>query len=427
MGQLRINAEATIAGPPPRLRPMWRIGAACAVLACGGGEVAEPDAADARVVSVEVVPEATLIVGAGGEASFSATARTGLGTVVPGGAGALRWSLEDPTVATIAPGGAAGTSTAVVTGVAAGVTRVVATIDGVRGSASLEVFIPEEVARYEPGRSYFGRSRYVEYIPGELPVILSAPHGGRLIPAEIRERRSGTHVTDTNSMELTRALRGALLDLTGRAPHVILSHLQRPRMDPNREIVEAAEGNPFAEQAWREFQGWIETARTTVAADFGAGLYLDVHGHGHDIDRLELGYLLTADELNQSDAVLDGAEVVARTSIRALGRTSSLPFSRLLRGPASFGGLLEAEGVASVPSPGDPSPGDAPYFRGGYNTRRHGSLAEDEVISGIQLEHHFAGLRDNDANRRAYAEAAARVIRRFMLEHYGGFGGTSRP
>ena len=47
------------------------------------------------------------------------------------------------------------------------------------------------------------------------------------------------------------------------------------------------------------------------------------------------------------------------------------------------------------------------------------------MISGIQLEHHFPGLRDTPANQRAYAARAARVIRRFMLEHYGGLGGTS--
>ena len=400
----------------------WRVAAACLVLACGG-EMGPPGVDEPRVASVEVVPGVALIVGEGGEATFSTIARAGNGAVVTR---TPRWSVEDPGVAALAPRAAVGgPSTAVVEAVGTGVTRVVATIDGVRGTARLEVFVPEEVVRYEPGRSYFGRNGYVEYVPGDLPVILSAPHGGGLTPVEIPDRRFGAHVTDLNTVELTLALRGALLDLTGRAPHVILSHLRRTKLDPNREIGEAAEGNPFAEQAWREFQGWTESARTAVAADFGAGLYLDMHGHAHDIHRIELGYLLTADDLNQPDAALDREEVVARSSIRALGRTSSLPFSRLLRGPTSFGGLLEAEGVASVPSPGDPSPGDAPYFTGGYNTREHGSLTEGEVISGIQLEHHFPGLRDTPASQRAYAVRAARVIRRFMLEHYGGLGGTS--
>ena len=395
---------------------------------CGGAGVGEPDPGAARVASVEVIPGATLIVGEGGEANFSAVARTGSGTTVSGASARFEWSVEDPAVATLTSGSSA---RAVVRGVAPGVTHVVAAVDGVRGEARLEVFVPEEVTRYEPGRSYFGRNGYVEYIPGDMRMILSATHGGALRPPEIPDREGGTHVTDTNTRELTLAMRDALLELTGRAPHVIISHLARAKLDPNREIVEAAEGNPYAEQAWREFQGWVETAREKVAEDFGAGLYLDIHGHGHAIDRLELGYLLGRDDLNLTDAALDRDEVVSRTSIRTLGETSALRFSRLLRGATSLGGLLEAEDVASVPSPADPSPGDAPYFRGGYNTREHGSLADGETVSGIQIEHHYRGVRDTDRSRRDYAARAARALRRFMLEHYGehyaGIGGRSPP
>ncbi|MCZ0933672.1 MAG: hypothetical protein OXJ54_00670 [Gemmatimonadetes bacterium] len=395
------------------------------LLSACGGSVGEPRPEPPGVASVEVIPGATLIVGEGGEADFRAVARTGTGTVA---SGLLRWSVEDPAVATLVSEAAA---TAVVRGVAPGVTRVIATVDGTRGSATLEVFVPENVTRYEPDRSYFGRKGYVEYVPGELPLILSASHGGGIAPAEIPDRRGGTHVTDTNTRELTLAMRDALVELTGRAPHVIISHLVRPKLDSNREIVEAAEGNPYAEQAWHEFQDWIGTARATVAADFGVGLFLDIHGHGHAIDRLELGYLLRAADLNQPDAALDRAEVISRSSIRALAQASPLPFSRLLRGATSLGGFLEAEDVPSVPSPEDPSPGDAPYFRGGYNTREHGSLATGETVSGIQIEHHYRGVRDTDRNRRDYAARAARALHRYMLEHYGehyrGIAGSTPP
>ena len=65
--------------------------------------------------------------------------------------------------------------------------------------------------------------------------------------------------------------------------------------------------------------------------------------------------------------------------------------------------------------------GDDPYFTGGYSTQRHGSMTDAELISGIQLEHHYDGIRDTDENRRAYAEILARVIRDYMLEHIGYF------
>lgn len=384
-------------------------GGALLLAACG-------DSDKPRVAEVRVEPEEALIVGEGSGVQFSAYAFDAAGWGVTA---TTEWSVDDAVVAGISGAGFA-------TGRENGTTTVTATVGGVSATARLEVYIPRVITSYEPGQRYFGRRHYVEYIPGELPVILSSAHGGSLRPNEIRDRSYGVLNNDLNSLELTIAMRQALIDLTGQAPHIILSHLHRSKLDANREIEEAAQGNPYAEQAWREFQDWIVTARSIVWGDFGRGLYFDIHGHGHDIQRLELGYLLTTAELNQADVNLNSLDAVARTSIRELGRTSPIPFSQLLRGPTSLGGYFEAEEIPSVPSPVAPGPGDAPYFRGGYNTRRHGSLDDSEVIDGVQIEHHYRGVRDSEENRAAYAAKAAVVIRTFMLEHYGFFESASR-
>lgn len=376
------------------------------VAACGdSGTEAAP------AVTVTVEPAETLIVGEGASVTFSAVALDAQGARVQS---APAWSVADPSVASIDARGIAVSTRN-------GTTTVTAIVDGVRGNARLEVFVPEKVDRYEPGQSYYGRRNYVEYIPGELPLILSASHGGALRPRETPDRTWGVTLADRNTVELTLAMRDSIAAQTGMAPHIVISHLHRSKLDPNREVDEAAQGNLYAGRAWQEFHDWIRVARSTVWGEFGEGLYLDIHGHGHDIDRLELGYLLTAQTLNQPDAALNNLTVVRCSSIRELGRDSAIPFSQLLRGATSFGGLLQDEGVRSVPSPADPSPGTAPYFRGGYNTRQHGSQEDGEVISGIQIEHHFPGLRDTDENRRRYAGKAARVIRRFMIEHFGFF------
>lgn len=378
-----------------------------ALLACGGGD----SPTEPNIATVNVVPEAMLLVGVGDGASYSALARDANGMIV---SGRPQWSIDNATVATIDGNG-------FTTSLAAGLATVTATIGGVSGTARLEVFVPNRIPEYRPGQPYYGRKDYVEYIPGELPLVLSASHGGALQPNEIPNRTFGVMSADRNTLELTLAMRRALIDLTGYAPHVILSHLHRSKLDPNREIVEAAQDNPYAELAWTEFQEWIKTARAAVGGAFAKGLYLDIHGHGHDIDRLELGYLLSSDELNRSDLALNSLEVVSRTSIRDLGRTSPIPFSQLLRGPTSLGGLLQDEDIPSVPSPAAPGPGDAPYFRGGYNTREHGSVSDGDVVSGIQIEHHYGGIRDSPQSRAEYAAKAARAIRAFMLEHYGFF------
>ena len=378
-----------------------------ALVACGGGDT--PVAP--QVARVLVSPAKGLLVGVGDGMAFSATTLGADGkSVTP----EVAWTTGNPAVATVDARG-------FVTAVGAGTSGVTATAGGISATAELEVYVRARITRYEPGVSYFGRARYVEYIPGGLPVILAATHGGRLDPSEVRDRSYGTVRNDLNTLDLTMKMRRALIDLTGHAPHTVVSHLRRSKLDANREIVEAAQGDPYAELAWEEFHDWIEVARSNVVADFGGGMFFDIHGHSHDIDRIELGYLLTSDELNRADAALDALAVVRRSSIREMGRTSSIPFSKLLRGPMSFGGLLADEDVPSVPSPEARSPGDAPYWRGGYNTRLYGSQGDGELVSGIQLEHHFPGLRDSDENRRAYAEKAARVIRQFMLEHFGYF------
>ena len=58
---------------------------------------------------------------------------------------------------------------------------------------------------YEPGSSYFGRSNYVEYIAGDMPLIVSAPHGGTLHPLEIADRKRGEFTSDAYTEELARA------------------------------------------------------------------------------------------------------------------------------------------------------------------------------------------------------------------------------
>ena len=58
---------------------------------------------------------------------------------------------------------------------------------------------------------YFGRNKYIEFHPGSLPIIISAPHGGDLIPSEIPDRTYGTMVTDSNTKELTLAIKNAFL------------------------------------------------------------------------------------------------------------------------------------------------------------------------------------------------------------------------
>jgi len=284
---------------------------------------------------------------------------------------------------------------------------------------SLEVEVTAEAFPVVPEATYQGRKAYTEYRPGTLPLVLTTPHGGDLEPVDIPNRGWGTTVKDRNTIELTLAIRDALLARTGAHPHVIISNLHRRKLDPNREILEAAQGNPEAERAWWEFQIFAEEAGELVEEDFGEGLHLDIHGHGHEIDRVELGYLLSGSDLSEPDEGLSATVYVNKSSIRALAsKPGAVSLADLVRGPLSLGSLMEARLIPAVPSASQPYPGQDDYFTGGYNTVRHGSRDGGE-ISAIQLEHHFPGLRDEAQNRERYAEALVDALMVFFPAHFG--------
>jgi hypothetical protein len=264
-----------------------------------------------------------------------------------------------------------------------------------------------------PGTVCFGASQWTEYVAGDYPVVISVPHGGAVAPASIPDRTSGTTVTDTNTIELGRALAVAIATRTGRQPHLVISHLRRTKLDANREVIEATGGNALAQTAWTDSHAFIEQAATRVGGGSGRGLYIDLHGHGHAIQRLELGYLLSASSLNLSDAQLNTGAFASQSSLRLAMPHTSLPFAALLRGPDSLGGLL-GSGQPSVPSPAMPSPGSDPYFDGGYSTERHAAR-----LPGLQIETNFSGVRDNATNRAAAAQRIATAITSFLQAQLG--------
>ncbi len=259
----------------------------------------------------------------------------------------------------------------------------------------------------------FGRHRHVEYLPGDLPVILSAPHGGREKPEDIPDRKEGTFAFDTNTQELARAIAEAFHARTGKRPHVVICLLHRRKVDCNRDVGEAAAGHPLAVAAWEDYQAFLDRARADVVKRFGKGLFIDLHGHGHAEQQLELGYLLNRDTLGRDDAALDEAGVVASSSLRALAQKEGVSHASLIRGPRSLGGLLEAEGFPSTPSPRNPKPA-APYFNGGYNTVRHGRNAAP--VFGLQIETNSKGVRDTAESREKFAGAFVTAVITFLKE-----------
>ena len=276
---------------------------------------------------------------------------------------------------------------------------------------------------YINGSVYYGRNQYVEYYPGNLPIILSVPHGGNMMPEEINDRIYGTKVNDTNTKELSKVIMNILNLNFGDRPYVIINNLDRKKMDANRDSVEATQSNRFAKRAWEEYHYYIESSKSKIIEEFNYGLFLDIHGHGANPDgfydlRIWLGYLLTGDELDKSNFELNNDIYENKSSIKTLSSISSENFVQVLRGQNSFGSILDSLGYACIPSINDLGPEGMKYFSGGYNTYVHGSVETGGKISSIQIEAPKPGVRDNYSNWNAFGEALSFTLERYFKSHY---------
>ena len=276
----------------------------------------------------------------------------------------------------------------------------------------------------ELGKSCYGRNQYIEYIKGNLPIIISAPHGGYLYPSEIPDRTkagctgSDSFVVgrDTNSQEYARGVWEDIKQLTGKYPHIIINHLARKKLDANRYLDMAACDHQWAEQAWYEYHEFIDYAKSMVHQQCVQGQYFDFHTSGHEMKWIELGYLLGSSDLSHSDEQLNSATYIDKSSIKNLIYRNDLYFPEVIRGETSLSGYLQNQGYSSLPSPLNPDPEGNPYFTGGYNTAHFGSRGGG-TINGLQIETQYSFISSSE-KVNLYARALAESIIGFVNTQY---------
>lgn len=216
--------------------------------------------------------------------------------------------------------------------------------------------------QYRVGQIVYGADRFVEYIPGNLPIVITVPHGGYAAPGHIPDRIGGVHEPDIHTQELARLLQAAFSSVLGvpnAQPHMIINRLQRSKLDMNRNEMDASGGNPVTRKSWRQFHAFVRRAKREIvrgrsitnplwkskegsapgspngasssaaaspsfssaaaasARGYSRGLCVDLHGQSHD-RRHQLGYVLNQQELSVlSDAVLDSSqEMIEKCSLR---------------------------------------------------------------------------------------------------------------
>ena len=209
-------------------------------------------------------------------------------------------------------------------------------------------------------------------------------------------------------------LQSGVKELLGFTPHLIISRLERVKLDPNRPIDEATQNHPIAMEAYNEFHTCIRQCQDMVKAR-GPGLVLDIHGHQHEDQWTELGYNIKREDINND--VIDWRE----SSILGLSERvlrNGTPFQDLICGRESFGAFLQNEGFKVVPSPDYPRPNSGypgQYYRGGHITRQHGSL-EGGVVDCVQLELPLHVRDSHQVTGPKLARGVANFVKRYYLE-----------
>ena len=274
-----------------------------------------------------------------------------------------------------------------------------------------------------PGPIQFDSTGFVEYLPGNFPVILSAPHGGYVSPDSIPDRNCEgcVYLRDSYTQEIARDLYEAFYEESGYYPYLVINLLHRRKFDANRPLDTAADGNPIVIKAWNNYHAFIDSAKMQAVRAFDRALFLDLHGHAHTIQRIELGYLLSSSELRLPDEVLNSEAMIQESSIRSLveDNLEGSSHSVLLRGERSFGSLLFRKNFPAVPSLEDPFPLDGEsYFSGGYNTARHGSRDDRGPVDAIQIECN-RDIRFDEEVRPEFIDSISNVILEYVDIHYG--------
>jgi hypothetical protein len=213
---------------------------------------------------------------------------------------------------------------------------------------------------------------------GTLPILLTAPHGGReaipgIDPRHLDGQAKGADGrtwggvrggADPNTDVLARRIAAEIRKLTGKDPYLVVAKFERRYVDANRP-PELAFDNPNARPYYDYYHQSIRRFVDEIRASYPAGLLIDVHGQSKDPDVLMRGTI-------NGRAV---EHLLRRAGVDAV------------TGPNGLFGQLEAHGFRIFPGNDVPPRGrsEDAGFNGGYALAIYGSHNR-AGIDAMQLE-----------------------------------------
>lgn len=246
--------------------------------------------------------------------------------------------------------------------------------------------------------------RFLTVWAGALPLVISAPHGGReALPGVAQRRGIGVpqFVTgrDTRTDELAESIAGKLEQTFGAKPFLVIARFERKYLDANRPRSGAYESD-HAKGYYDAYHQALAEACRRVRAEWGHGLLIDIHGEGSDPDAIFRG-------TNNGQTV--------QSMMRRIGWEA-------LSGEKSVTGQMAQKGYRVLPAHG-PAAQEQRYL-GGYIVRTYGSH-RPEGIDAMQLEF-GSNLRQRAALERTATDVADSMAV-FMKNHLPLNRSTAAP
>jgi N-formylglutamate amidohydrolase len=246
---------------------------------------------------------------------------------------------------------------------------------------------------------------------GNIPIILSAPHGGRTAIPDVEPRKNGgatdfNTVRDENTAELATLIASAIEKRLHGKPYLVIAQFERRFVDVNRTEemgVESEKARPY----YRAYHRILKDDCNEVAGKWKHGLLLDIHGQAKHPNSLVRG-------TNNGQTV---ESLVKRFGPQALN------------GPRSIFGSFEAMGNSIVPA-SQSNDAEDKRFIGGYTVRTYGSH-QGGKIDAIQLE--FGSEFREKKNLAKTASAISEAIEIFCTAYLpeavikDNANGPSRP
>lgn len=238
----------------------------------------------------------------------------------------------------------------------------------------------------------------VDATRGELPVILTAPHGGILnVPGCAERTAVGARFANTpdyNTGQLAILIAEELKRLTGKSPYRVIAQFHRKYIDANRNPEEAYATADCA-AAYRDYHAAVRHQIDEIRIKYPRAILLDIHGQSVF-----------------GDTILRGTRYGSTVKV-LLARAGAASIT----GPDSIFGRFAAMAYPIMPA-NDAAPTDrteAGNYSGGYTVDSYGSHRIDG-IDAIQIEF-GRNLREPamlEKTARDSAQAIAAFYERFL-------------